>query len=400
MESRLAMVREIERGVEPEEAAQRYGVDRSCVYKWLARYRREGVEGLKELPRTPEYSPRKTPQKIVDALLELKRKYPIYGPAKLVTILERDNGMKIAISTAGTILSNHGLVKKHRRRRNGAGPVEHPGYEVGGPGDSMTTDYKGQFRMESGRLCYPLTIADPASRFVFAIEAHEAISTARAREVFERVFREHGVPRQIISDNGSPFCSTKSLGGLTQLSRWWIAQGAVPIRIPPGCPQHNGRHERMHRTLKQAIQGDPQRTLRAQQRMFDAFRHEFNHVRPHQSLGQQTPASVVRPYPMEYVETPSPMEYGEIYEARSVRSDGRIKWKGEFVYVSEALVGDRIGLLEIDDELWEIHFGPVKIGYLDEQRMKAINQRPERSPAEAINEPDLAPDGSEPDADD
>jgi hypothetical protein len=179
----------------------------------------------------------RSPQNVVDELLELKRKYPAFGPAKLVTMLEEERGEHVlAVSTAGTILSRHGQVKKRGPRQRSVGRIEHSPYEISGAGDSETTDFKGQFRMGNNALCYPLTIADPFSRYVLAIEALESTHMAPAKKVFERVFREHGVPRQLISDNGTPFCSATSLGGLTQLSRWWIEMGVTPIRIRPGRP--------------------------------------------------------------------------------------------------------------------------------------------------------------------
>ncbi len=241
----------------------------------------------------------------------------------------------------------------------------------------MTTDYKGQFRMGNKTWCYPLTIADPFSRYVFAIDAMASTHMGQAKIGFERVFREHGIPRQMISDNGTPFCSSLSLGGLTQLSRWWIEMGIIPIRIQPGHPQQNGIHERMHRTLKDWIGKHPQPNLRAQQRSFNAFAREFNHVRPHESLGQKPPATVLKPY-RPFASRPRTIEYDSTMVVRSVRSNGQIKWDGALIFTSEVLIGATIGLLQIDQTVWSIYFGAVHIGYLDGLAQRAQNRLPDR----------------------
>ena len=231
--------------------------------------------------------------------------------------------------------------------------------------------------MSNGVLCYPLTIADPFSRYVFAIDALASTNTTGAKTGFERVFRKYGIPRQMISDNGTPFCSTCSLGGLTQLSRWWIELGITPIRIEPGHPQQNGIHERMHRTLKDWIRRNRQSGLRPQQRSFNAFRQEFNHVRPHQSLGQKPPVSALQSY-RPFSSRPRKLEYDTTMDVRSVRSNGQIKWNGTHIFASEVLAGANIGLLPIGEAAWSIHFGHVLIGYLDGLTARVQNRLPQR----------------------
>lgn len=378
MSAKEALIWDVNRGMSVTAAAEAHGVERSCAYKWVGRYRRHGVAGLQELSRTPEYSPNRTPQALVDELLELKRKYPDFGPAKLAPMLEQRHGQHVmAVSTAGEVLSRHGLVSKRRSRQRSPGPIEHGPFVVAGAGDSMTTDYKGQFRMSNGALCYPLTIADPFSRYVLAIEALPSTNMAGAKAGFERVFREHGIPRQIISDNGTPFCSSHSLGGLTQLSRWWIELGIMPIRIEPGHPQQNGIHERMHRTLKDWVGRHRQSSLRPQQRSFNVFRHEFNYVRPHQSLGQKPPASAFQSY-RPFSSRPGKLEYDTTMDVRSVRSNGQIKWNGTQIFATEVLAGAQVGLLQIGEAAWSIHFGHVLIGYLDALTKRVQNSLPLR----------------------
>jgi transposase InsO family protein len=378
MSAKEALIWDVNDGMSVTAAAEAHGVDRSCAYKWVGRYRELGAAGLQELSRTPEYSPNRTPQALVDELLELKRKHPDFGPAKLAPMLKERHGQHVmAVSTAGDVLSRYGLVRKRRSRQRSPGPIEHGPFVVAGAGDSMTTDYKGQFRMGNGALCYPLTIADPFSRYVFAIDALASTNMAGAKAGFERVFRKYGIPRQMISDNGTPFCSSHSLGGLTQLSRWWIELGIMPIRIEPGHPEQNGIHERMHRTLKDWIRRNRQSSLRPQQRSFNAFRQEFNHVRPHQSLGQKPPASALQSY-RPFSSRPSKLEYDTTMVVRSVRSNGQIKWNGTQIFASEVLAGTQVGLLQIGEAAWSIHFGHVLIGYLDGLTERVQNRLPQR----------------------
>jgi putative transposase len=377
MSAKEALIWDVNKGMSVAKAAEVHGVTRSCAYKWMDRYQRLGLEGLNEVSRAPHHSPNRISQKLVTELLTLKRKKPSYGPAKLVTMLEKRHDEHVmAVSTAGELLARHDLVKK-RRARSSAGSIEHGPFEVGGAGDTMTTDYKGQFRMGNKVWCYPLTIADPFSRYVFAIEAFTSTHMAPAKVCFEAVFKEYGIPRQMVNDNGTPFCSSHSLGGLTQLSRWWIELGIIPIRIQPGHPQQNGIHERMHRTLKDWIGVHPQPNLRAQQRSFDAFRKDFNYVRPHQSLGQETPSTAVMPY-RPFSSRPKALEYDSTMVVRSVHSNGYIKWNGAVIFTSDVLIGANIGLLPIDESVWSIYFGAVRIGYLDGLAQRVQNRLPER----------------------
>jgi len=365
-----------------EAAAERQGVARSCAYKWVSRYREFGVMGLQEQSRRPENSPTRTSQELVDDLLALKKKHPDFGPAKLVVLLEKRHSKHVmAVSTAGRILDRHGSVRKRRARHRSAGRIDHAPYEIAGAGDSMTADYKGQFRMSNGELCYPLTVADPFSRYLLCIQAMSSTHMAPAKAAFEQIFREYGVPRQIITDNGTPFCGMTSLGGLTQLSRWWIELGSTPIRIAPGRPDQNGIHERMHRTFKQWINRHREVNLSSQQRSFLAFQREFNQLRPHQALGQKTPSSAFRPY-KRFPSKLRPIEYDSIMDVRKVKASGEIKWGGHQIFLSEVLIGMHVGLLPIDDQLWSIHFAHVRIGFLDGSRRRAVNRRPDHEEKE------------------
>lgn len=380
MSAKEALLFDVNAGLSVTEAAERHGVARSCAYKWLSRVEQAGgLAGLAERSRRPENSPNRTPQAAVDELLKLKSKYLDFGPAKLVELLElRHGGHVMAVSTAGTILARHGAVRRRGPRRPSVGRIEHSPYEVSGAGDTQSADYKGQFRMGNGELCYPLTICDPFSRYVLAIEAMPSTHMAAARAAFERVFRKYGVPRQMISDNGSPFASWSSLGGLTQLSRWWIELGITPIRIAPGRPDQNAIHERMHRTLKAWIVRHPRENLRGSQRSFDAFRAEFNRIRPHQALGQKTPQSAFkqyRPFPKR-----SAIEYDSTMEVRKLNANGEIKWHGRLIFMTEVLIGAHVGLTQVGEHLWAIHYGHLRIGFLDTAANRVLNRAPAREP--------------------
>jgi len=375
MSAREALIFEVNEGKSVSEAAADHGVARSCAYKWVARFEEDGLAGLEERSRRPELSPSRTTQDRIDELVDLKKRHPQFGPAKLVAMLERRHGDHVmAVSTAGEILSRRGLVEK-RRRRHSPGRIEHAPFEVAGAGDTMTADFKGEFRLLSRSLCYPLTVADPVSRYVADIRALPSTHMAPAKQAFERIFREYGIPRQMVTDNGTPFCGSLSLGGLTQLSRWWIELGIVPVRIQPGWPQQNGIHERMHRTLKDWIRRHPRLSLQAQQRCFNAFRREFNEVRPHQSLGQKTPSTAFRPY-RPWSTRQRSIEYDTNLEVRLVNTNGEIKWNGKLIFASETLIGAHVGLLRVDSSLLAIQFGQVRLGYLDELAGRVVNRKP------------------------
>jgi hypothetical protein len=271
------------------------------------------------------------------------------------------------------ILNRHGMVPKKRKRRR----IGHPGKPTSlilAPNDLWSADFKGQFKTGNGRYCYPLTVTDNFSRYLLGCQALNSTSLHEAKPVFTQMFKEYGLPLRIRTDNGVPF-ATNTLARLSRLSAWWVRLGVMPEFIEPGKPQQNGRHERMHRTLKDETTRPAAGSLPAQQRKFNVFRDEFNNERPHEALDQQTPASCYQPSTREMPTKLRPFEYPDRFEVRYVSANGGIRWKKHaWVNVSTVCIGEYVGLEEIDNGLWNVYFGPLKLGRLNERHMRIEDQ--------------------------
>ncbi len=348
------------------EACRQFGISRKTGYKRLQRFRSFGWEGLGDRSRAPRSHPNETPRAIAEQLIWAKQVHPTWGPKKVVAWLRRDepDGSWPAPSTAGNILDRAGLVKRRKRRRRTT-PWSEPFAAAQHPNDVWAIDFKGWFRTGDGDRIDPLTVQDAASRYLLVCDGLPQPNGPQVRQVLERAFREYGLPQTIRSDNGPPFASV-GLGSLSTLSVWWIKLGIIPERIEPGHPEQNGRLERLHRTLKAETASPPQANPRRQQRAFDAFRHTYNEERPHEALGQQPPARRYRPSLRPYPGQVSAPEYEVGVTVRRVRTNGEIKWKGDKIYLSEALRGEPVGLLQRDDRYWHISYGPLVIGLLDD----------------------------------
>ena len=372
MEEKLRFVFEYERDeLTMRELCERFGVSRETGYVWLRRYRQSGVPGLLEVNRAPHRRPNQTSAEMERALIELRQAHMTWGPRKLRRVLSVREPRRVwpAASTIGALLKREGLVIARRKRRKTA-PYGEPLAHAEGPNRVWCADYKGHFRTGDGSVIYPLTITDAFSRYVVRCQQVVKTDTERARAVFEAAFREYGLPQAIRTDNGEPFASV-ALAGLSRLSVWWIKLGIVPERIEAGKPQQNGRHERMHRTLKQDTAMPPSADRGAQQRAFDEWVKTYNEERPHEALGMQVPASVYEPSAREYPRRVPEPEYPERMLERTVHSHGHFRWKKRHdVFLSEVLWGERIGLLPMDDRWYEIYFCQVPIGRFDSQRLK------------------------------
>ena len=349
-----------------------YGVSRETGYKWLHRYRQGGLKALQDLGRAPQRHPNQTPPEIEASVLELRRAHMTWGPRKLKCRLQRERpGSRWpAASTIGAMLAREGLVVRGKKRRR-TPPYRHPFVAADAPNRVWCADFKGWFRTQDGMRIDPLTLSDAHSRYLLRCQAVRKMDTAQVQAIFEAAFREHGMPQAIRSDNGAPFAS-RAIAGLSRLSVWWMKLGIVPERIAPAHPEQNGRHERMHRTLKQETASPPARNRRAQQRAFDRFRREYNQERPHEALQMQTPSALYVPSPRLYpARVPEP-EYGSALAVRNVQKHGEFVWKHQPVFLSEVLWGERIGLLPIDDRFFRVYFADFPIARFDSRKLEVL----------------------------
>jgi len=360
------------------EHCERFGVSRQTGYDWLARYREEGDVGLETKSSAPHECPHATNAAVSVLIIEARKEHPTWGPRKLRAWLQESVPWDIELpapSTMGSILQRAGLVSAKRRRRR-ASRYAAPFKDIVGPNDVWATDFKGHFRTGDGRYCYPLTLTDSFSRYLLRCDAYIAADRG-ARASFEAAFIEYGLPAAIRSDNGTPF-SANTPAGLSTLSVWWIRLGITPERITPASPWENGRHERMHRTLKAEATRPPQANRKQQQLAFDAFRDEFNHDRPHEGIGQKVPASLYNPSGRSYPRTMPELEYPDTYQLRRVSNVGVISWAGHRLFVTNVLRGEVVGLHQLDDETWDLYFGPVLLGRLRGDRPQLERVRKEK----------------------
>jgi len=396
MDEKLEFVGDCLRGIETMTAlCVRYGISRETGYKWRGRYQALGPSGLDERSRAPLRHGRTTPEAVAAPIIALRRERPHWGARKLLAVLIRRHPDVAwpAASTVTDILRRAGLIEGQRRRRRPV-PVEQPFGAVGAANDTWCIDFKGWFRTRDGTRCDPLTVTDAYSRYILAGRIMPERITP-VREAVDHLFHAHGLPLAMRSDNGRPFGSNGA-AGLTRLSAHWAKLGIRLEFITPGQPQQNGRHERMHRTLKAETTRPPAATLAEQQARFDAFRHDFNHDRPHEALDQRMPAEFYRssPRPMP-AHVPEPW-YDADHEVRRVRPNGEIKWHGGRIFISEALVGEPVGIRETEDGTYLIRFAALDIGIIDRRSKKFHRFGPKRPPRPKapINPPETVSDVS------
>src|ERR1700689_3969578 len=371
MEERLRFVEEWKSGDwNMAELCRFYEVTRATGYKWAGRYEAGGVEGLRDLSRASHEHPNTVSEEMEERVIGMREKHPSWGAPKIRARMILDGGEQSipAESTIGAILKRNGLTVPRKRRRSSR-PGGQPLAYTGGANATWCADYKGWFRTGDGRIVYPLTITDAYSRYLLRCQGLPAADYLHSKPVFEAAFREYGLPEKLRSDNGAPFGSNGE-SGLTGLSVWWIKLGIAPERIEPGRPQQNGRHERMHRTLKQATACPPAANRRAQQRCFDKFRLEYNEQRPHEALGQATPGSCYAPSARPYPRRVAEVEYPDGWQVRRVSDGGQMRWQSQSVFVAHALEGEAVGLEPVDGGYWRVWFSFYDIGILDATRMK------------------------------
>lgn len=368
-QAKLEFVAERKRGeISMVALCEAYGVSREAGYELLRRYAAEGLEGLRPRSRAPRHSGRAMPEEIAAAIVELRCERPSWGPKKLRAVLveRRPEVTWPAPSSIGELLRREGL--SVARRRRAALPAVRPFAPVEAPNDLWCIDFKGWFRTRDGARCDPLTITDADSRYLLECRILPP-TLAAVQPAVDQVFRDFGLPRAMRSDNGAPFASIGA-GGLSRLAVHWVKLGIRLERIEPGQPQQNGRHERMHATLKAETARPPADSAAEQQARFDAFRRDFNENRPHQALGQIPPIRRYHASPRPFPDNIGEPWYDPDHATRRVRPTGEIKWGGDLVFVSEALAGETVGVAETRDGDWIVRFAAVDLGLIDRTSKK------------------------------
>ncbi len=356
-----------------------YSVSRKTGYKWIDRFEQEGVPGLGDRSRAPLNSPQAISDDVRAILLDLRRRHPFWGPRKILgwLAMNRPRVPRPAASTVGDLFKRNGMVRVRKWRRR-APPITQPFVAVEASNDTWCTDFKGEFRVGNGETCYPLTISDAYSRFLLSCFGLPSVATAPAMQVFRRAFEEYGMPNVIRSDNGQPFGAPSiAARAVSRLGVWFIKLGIRPERIEPASPDQNGRHERMHWTLKQETALPARSSFRSQQRAFDRFRDEYNHERPHEALNNLTPATLYRPSRRSFPRGELPdLAYPTSFKARRARRTGEISWMRKEVFVSEVFGHEVLGLLEQKGGSWDVYCGPMYIGLMSQRGAYVPRQVP------------------------
>ena len=381
-----------------------YGISEKTGHKWLNRFKDEGRPGLSDRSHAPHESPHRISSAVRREILALREKHSTWGPKKLRVVLRRRQPETNwpAASTIGELLRREGCVLPARRRSRAVGlPIDSGLTVARASNDVWSTDFKGEFRLLSGQLCYPLTAQDAFSRYLIGTTALGSTARVPVHIAFSRHFEEFGLPLVIRSDNGVPFASASAIGRLSKLSVWWIRLGIRPERIEPAQPQQNGQHERMHKTLKAEATRPPGSTLTEQQLRFDSFRREYNDERPHESLNQETPLSRYTPSPRSFPSCAPDMEYPPHFDVRTVTESGAVNFRTRRFQLSTSLTGQEIGLEATDDDIWTVSFGPLLLGtfhypsntFIDEVRWKPNEPTPKDDDEHAVTTKTV-PEGS------
>jgi transposase InsO family protein len=366
VDERLRFVARLLDGEAMSDVCRSFGISRKTGYKIFNRYKEHGLEALTDRCRRPVHYANQLPEQIETLIVRCKREKPYWGARKIRELLVRrlDGDCRIpAQSTIHAVLHRHGLVKglNQRRRRRATGTLLSAGAQ---PNDLWCADFKGEFQLGNGRYCYPLTVTDHASRFLLLCEAMESTKEDPVITAFEQLFRERGLPGAIRSDNGVPFASPNGLFTLSKLSVWWLRLGIDIERIKPGHPEQNGRHERMHLTLKKETTRPPGVNPLQQQARLDDFTQEYNTERPHEALGMKCPAEIYSPSMRSYAGLPEvtyPLHDREVL----VTHCGRICIYRKRINLSKTLAGQRLGIKEVDDGIWIVSFMRYDLGFID-----------------------------------
>jgi putative transposase len=364
MSLRIEFVERAKAGESIAALCREFKISRTTGHKWFKRFEADGYVGLEEQSRRPKTAPLATGEELVMAILEARDRHARWGPRKLFGLLRRRFGDQTPSErTIARILKRADKVRERRSRRKPSFVDRAPHVQATEPNGVWTVDFKGWWRAQDGQRCEPLTVRDAFSRFVLTVQLCRP-TTVDVREVFERLFTRHGVPKAIQCDNGEPFVSVRSRGGLSQLSAWWMSLGIRLVRSRPGCPQDNGGHERMHADIAADRQSQPAATRDAQQRELDRWRQEFNHVRPHEALGGKTPADLYKPTDRRKPIV-RPFQYPLGVIVVPVRRNGDFGWCGSRYFLSLSLRGQHIGVQPLDTLHVRVWFRDLDLGSLE-----------------------------------
>lgn len=350
---------------------QHFNISRNTGYRWKKRFLDLGWQGLQPRSSAPLNHGRRLPPEIVQLVVSQRKKHKTWGPKKIKASLEAlyPELTIPATSSIGMILKRKGLVhskKKRIRLFASDSPLSH----AKGPNDVWSIDFKGQFRMGNRSYCYPLTVCDAHSRFLLACDGFRGPSHQPTQQALEQLFIRFGLPSSIRSDNGVPFCFPTAPAGISRLAVWLLDLNIPIKRIEPGKPQQNGRHERMHRTLKAETTKPPGRNLAAQQELFDKFREEYNFERPHEALEFRTPASSYEDSTRPYRYVKHDEIYPETAVIRKVKRGGSIKIFGGEIYISVVLKGRTVGVLKKGGDLFEVYYREIFLGEISRSQLK------------------------------
>ncbi len=366
------------------ELCEYYGISRKSGYKWIQRYEQGGFDAIRDLSRAPHCHPHQISHQVKESILAVKKRFPKWGAPKIRSRLERIHpnwNSYPAISTIGLFLRKQGLTHPRKRRRR-ATPTELPLTSGCYSNQVWCADFKGHFKTGDGSRCNPLTISDHASRYLLCCRHLDRMSYELVKMRFERIFREYGLPEVVRTDNGTPFAS-RGLGGLGRLSYWWIRLGIHPERIEPGHPEQNGRHERMHKTLKDHTAKPPSETLGQQQKQFDRFCAEYNEHRPHEALKMRTPSQCYSASARDFPSRLPEVSYDNHFQIRKVQMHGDIRYLCRKLFVTECLYGEYVGVERIDEDVSLLWYCDYLLGRIDHRKwqIKTVKSPPLSSAA-------------------
>jgi len=350
-----------------------YDISRKTGYKWLGRYQQSGIEALRDRSRAPYNHPQEMSLQVKQAILAIKQRFPKWGAPKIRARLERIHSSwkrYPAVSTIGSFLQKQGLTCPRKRRRK-ATPTELPLTSGRYCNQVWCADFKGHFKTSDSSRCNPLTISDHASRYLLCCRHLDKMSYELVKMRFERVFQQYGLPEVIRTDNGTPF-SSRGLGGLSRLSYWWIRLGIHPERIEPGCPQQNGRHERMHKTLKDHTARPPAKTLTKQQHRFNQFCVEYNEHRPHEALDMRTPSQCYRSSIREFPSRLPRINYPDHMQVRRVYPHGDIIYLGKRLFTTESLGGEYAAVEQVSENASRLWYCDYLLGEIDHEKWQVL----------------------------